>query len=346
MLYVLSFQMKHDVIPNQISIEVSRNEFNTEFKPPWLLIDITLSHSFGDRRTQFVFSVNVKYKNIWIVSDSVSETLPPAARNVVLDKAYPIMTDIQRLIESEREGNKEEDLRLDYILKGFVQQINNQGNVIATNQVDFVGSEIFVSLSEWKDGLGLSQHSLVPIAEITLSELENLRKKWGLWRVEEVISKFIDTYNGKDLSISHQALLTFQDTRTIRDKISDLVDKSGTIKEVRVTSPYLDNTGSEYLIKLLKNKAIVKIITRKGDTKKAQDDALHILKQLGAEVKYDKMMHSRIIIFDDLASIVSSADLDSEGLNNQKQAGVYSTDRTVNRDLIVYFDKCWDIAAE
>jgi len=30
------------------------------------------------------------------------------------------------------------------------------------------------------------------------------------------------------------------------------------------------------------------------------------------------MLHAKLIIFDDIATIVSSADLDLEGLNNQK----------------------------
>jgi hypothetical protein len=41
------------------------------------------------------------------------------------------------------------------------------------------------------------------------------------------------------------------------------------------------------------------------------------------------MLHARLIIFEDIAAIISSADLDSEGLNNQKQAG------------ILLFEKLW-----
>jgi phosphatidylserine/phosphatidylglycerophosphate/cardiolipin synthase-like enzyme len=56
------------------------------------------------------------------------------------------------------------------------------------------------------------------------------------------------------------------------------------------------------------------------------------------------MLHARLIIFDDIASIISSADLDSEGLNNQKQAGILLFDKIVVRDAITFFDKAWEMA--
>jgi phosphatidylserine/phosphatidylglycerophosphate/cardiolipin synthase-like enzyme len=65
---------------------------------------------------------------------------------------------------------------------------------------------------------------------------------------------------------------------------------------------------------------------------------------MGAEIRYDKMLHARIIIFDDIAAIISSADLDSEGLNNQKQAGILTLDKIVVRDAITFFDKAWEMA--
>jgi phosphatidylserine/phosphatidylglycerophosphate/cardiolipin synthase-like enzyme len=56
------------------------------------------------------------------------------------------------------------------------------------------------------------------------------------------------------------------------------------------------------------------------------------------------MLHARLIIFDDIAAIISSADLDSEGLNNQKQDGILSFDKIVVRDAITFFDKAWEMA--
>ncbi|MCS7373828.1 MAG: phospholipase D family protein [archaeon GB-1845-036] len=121
-----------------------------------------------------------------------------------------------------------------------------------------------------------------------------------------------------------------------------MADKSANIREVKVLSPYLDNSGAEYLIKMLKNKVKIKLITRKPD-KKQHIEALDILRKHGAEVKYDKMLHARLIIFDDIAAIISSADLDGEGLNNQRQAGIFTTDKIIIKDAITFFDKIWDL---
>jgi len=145
------------------------------------------------------------------------------------------------------------------------------------------------------------------------------------------------------VEISQQFLVTFYETKSIRDKLAEFADKSAILREVRVVSPYIDNTGAEYLVKMLKNKVKIKLLTRKPD-KKAQEDALSILSQLGAEIRYDKMLHARMIIFDDIAAVISSADLDSEGLNNQKQAGILTLDKIVVRDAITFFDKAWEMA--
>jgi len=165
----------------------------------------------------------------------------------------------------------------------------------------------------------------------------------GIWKIDDVIIKFLDVYKGEQIGISQQFLVTFYETKSIRDKLAEFADKSANFREVRVASLYLDNTGAEYLIKMLKNKVKIKLLTRrKGE--KAHEDALSILKQLGAEIRYENMLHAKLIIFDDIAAIVSSADLDSEGLNNQKQAGILSFDKIVVRDAITFFDKAWEMA--
>lgn len=165
----------------------------------------------------------------------------------------------------------------------------------------------------------------------------------GFWTIDGVITKFLEIYKGESVETSQQFLVTLHETKTIRDKLAELAEKSANLREVRISSPYLDNTGAEYIAKMLRNKVKVKLITRKTD-KKAHEDALSMLRQLGAEIRYDKMLHARIIIFDDVAAIILSADLDSEGLNNQKQAGVFTIDKIVVRDAITFFNKAWDSA--
>jgi phosphatidylserine/phosphatidylglycerophosphate/cardiolipin synthase-like enzyme len=187
-------------------------------------------------------------------------------------------------------------------------------------------------------------YQLILLPNELIGELETLRKKWGFWKIDDVIAKFLDIYRGEHIGISQLFLMTFYETKSIRDKLADFADKSATLREVRILSPYLDNTGAEYLVKMLKNNVKVKLITRKGDDKKAKVEALSMLAQQGAEIRYDNMLHARIIIFDDIAAIISSADLDSEGLNNQKQAGILTFDKVVIRDAITFFDKAWDKA--
>jgi len=44
--------------------------------------------------------------------------------------------------------------------------------------------------------LGLANYQLVPLPNELLDELETLRKKWGFWKIDDVIAKFLDIYRG------------------------------------------------------------------------------------------------------------------------------------------------------
>jgi len=253
--------------------------------------------------------------------------------------------ELSQLIENEREKIRAEDLKFSLIIEGEVNYYSiPHESFMGSNPIRHVESLNF-SLSEWKKALGLTEHQLIPLSNDVVSELEDLRRKWGFWKIEDVITKFLEFYKGEKVEISQQLLVTLYETKTIRDKIAEFAQKSAIFKEVRIISPYLDNTGVEHIMKMLKNKVDVKLITRKPD-KKAHADALTVLKGMGASIKTDNMMHARLIIFDDVAAIISSADLDSEGLNNQRQIGILTTDKITINDAIAFFDKVWEVASE
>lgn len=269
--------------------------------------------------------------------------LDPGSRQEELTVKIPLYSDLLHLIEEERERMRAEDLRFTLIIGGMVRQSSPSGSYMGMTSISRRDVQLNLSLSEWKKALGLMDHQLVLLSDTVISELEDLRRKWGFWRMEDVIAKFLEFYKGEKPIISQQLLVTLFEAKTIRDKLAEATEKSANLREVRIISPYLDNTGAEYIIKMLKNRVNVKLITRKSD-KKAQEDAITMLKNLGAEVKVDKMMHARVVIFDDIAAIISSADLDSEGLNNQRQMGIFTTDKVVVKDAITFFDKAWELA--
>lgn len=334
--------MKHDIVPGQISIEVSGKGLNKDVIPPLVELTIITDHIFNDRRCDYQIDLSLFYHDVFIGSYPFRITQVWGQRNHVEIVRFPISPELAKLMENYRQSSNEEDLILSYSLNGRVYQFNQQGGFMGQSELkDVKGSDLRISLPQWKEVIGMTNSILVPISSKVMEKLEKIRKNWNMWTIDSVISRFLDVYGEESFNISQQFLTTFEETKTIRDKLAELTEKSVNYREVRVISPYIDNTGAEYLIKMLKNKVKVKIITRDKDTKKAQTDSIATLKSLGAEVKINTMCHARIIVFDDVAAIVSSADLDGEGLNNQKQAGIFTLDKSVVQDLVTFFDKNW-----
>ena len=334
--------MRIDIISNQVWIDIDQPTITTEYQPASLTFPMTFSHVFGDRYTEFFLNLELKFSKVKVGSHTFHLELLQGMRNETHRLEFTLFPELLYLIESEREKLRVEDITWRLGIKGKIRYRSTSGSLMGENPIG-LEHEFKTSISEWKAALGLAGYQLIPLPNELLDELETLRRKWGFWKIDDVITKFLDIYKGEPVGISQQFLVTFYETKSIRDKLAEFADKSANLREVRISSPYLDNTGAEYLVKMLKNRVKVKLITRKGD-KKAQEDALNMLNQLGAEIRYDKMLHARIIIFDDVAAIISSADLDSEGLNNQKQAGILTLDKIVVRDAITFFDKAWEMA--
>lgn len=335
--------MRFDIIPGNAWMEIDR--VRLEGEPPVLKMLIRLGQSFTDRRSEVRLDIVISAWNNIIGAVKVNLLIPNSQIRQVQQEALMVLpSDIIHIIESLRQENRVDDVVLNIKITGFYTAWPTrpqQASPLDVRPINTSGS-FRISISEWKNVLGLIEHRLILLDSAIIDKLEELRRKWGLWRIEDVIYKLIEAYEGVGVGITHQFLATLIESKTIRDKIDEL-SRLPKWREVKVVSLYLDNAGTEYLIKMIKNGAKVRIITRKPD-KKTHRDAIEALKQLGAEIRIHSMAHARIIIFDDLAAIISSADLDAEGLSNQRQAGIYTTDKTVVRDTIVFFDKIWEEA--
>jgi len=334
--------MRFEVIPGNVWVEI--DHFRVEGEPPFLKLSVQAGHLYNDRKCELRFNIAISAWDNIVGMARVDFFILPQQRSQQ-EALVLLSNDAIHVIETLRQRNKSEDVLFNIQVSGLYISWPTSSSFAAPIEVipiATVRGSFRISLSEWKNILGLAEHRLVMLDNAVIEKLEELRRKWGLWRVEDVLYKFIEVYENVGVGITHQFLVTLIESKTIRDKIDEL-SKLPKWKEVRVISLYLDNTGAEYLIKMIKNNTKIRIITRKPD-KKAHLDALETLKKLGAEIKINPMTHARMIVFDDLAAIISSADLDSEGLNNQRQAGVYTTDKIVVRDAVVFFDKLWDEA--
>jgi len=172
-----------------------------------------------------------------------------------------------------------------------------------------------------------------------IRKLDELRQKWGFFTHEDVIERFIELYEGIKIERPYELLFTEPEIKTMKSKLSSLIE-SDIWSEVYAVSLYLDHTGAEYLAKLKKRGTQVKLLTRKPD-KKEHRDAIEFLRKNNVEVKINNMVHARFIVFDEIAAIIMTADLDANGLDNQRQIGLYITDRATVKVCKTFFNRLW-----
>jgi phosphatidylserine/phosphatidylglycerophosphate/cardiolipin synthase-like enzyme len=199
-----------------------------------------------------------------------------------------------------------------------------------------------ISLNAWKNALGLRDFEPLLVSRTSINRLEELRRRWGLLTYEDVITRFIDLYEGVKLERPYELLFTDPraGVKSIKTRLGALVE-SKVWSEVDAVSLYLDQGGAEYLVKLRERGTRVRLITRKPD-KKAHEDALKTLREKGVELGVNNVVHCRLIVFDEEAAIITTADLDAEGLDNQRQIGVYITDRATVKQCKTFFYRLWE----
>ena len=114
--------------------------------------------------------------------------------------------------------------------------------------------------------------------------------------------------------------------------------------EIRILSPYIEILHDE-LIKLIIEKPDLsfKIITRPkkdpGVNKKVIDRLNEYTK---GNCKTNWKIHSRMVIIDKNEVLISSSDLDRNGLIDQYNAGLWTRDKETVEDAIKFFENIWN----
>lgn len=114
--------------------------------------------------------------------------------------------------------------------------------------------------------------------------------------------------------------------------------------DLKIISPYIDMSLIGELLTKHQQGVNIKIITRTKDEfngKDKKDTFDHLQKNLKTNHKMNKNIHSRIIIRDEQEALVSSADLTYDSLIAQFNVGIVSSDVTVLKKLLEYFNIVW-----
>ena len=130
--------------------------------------------------------------------------------------------------------------------------------------------------------------------------------------------------------------------KSLHDQVIKIIEESKT--NLQIISPYIDMSLINELL-TIKNKGItIQLITRTKNSfdGKAKKDAFNYLRSsLKGDHKTNDVIHSRIIISDHLKILVSSADLTHDSLRAQFNAGIMTTNNTIVKKLLEYFNIVW-----
>lgn len=116
-------------------------------------------------------------------------------------------------------------------------------------------------------------------------------------------------------------------------------------ENLKIITPYIDMSLIALLLEKHDEKIDIKIITRDRNNfsgKSSKEAYEHIHKKLGNNHKHDNLIHSRIIIRDDVEALVSSADLTQDSLLGQFNAGIATTNNIMVNKLLDYFQQVWN----
>ncbi|MGC8670862.1 MAG: phospholipase D-like domain-containing protein, partial [Thermoprotei archaeon] len=332
--------MKYD-LGNGCSLEIVKKAVDTSHFPPSIVLEVVAQNPRQDLYFELKGSLDLTYGKARLGGGSFEIFVPQGqtikrSANIIV----PLSEEVKELVEKQRGYDGGKDIVVSYSceVQYMAYRTNPYGALFESNVRSFSGNDIIVTLTEWSQALGLEDYEFILLPKNLVAHLEEVRTQWGLWTIQGVISKLTDFYSKSEVDIRQRALFTLYEEKDFRDELANLANHSVNLKEIRISSLYLDNAASDFLLKMLKNHVRLLIISRKQE-KKANVDALQTLRSNGAEIRYNDMVHARLIIIDDVAAIVSSADLDSEGLLNQRQAGIYTFDRGVVNDLLAFFNK-------
>jgi hypothetical protein len=333
----------HDIVPGSVRLET---DLKVDGPPPLIQVEVCGWHSCSDRVSQLSINLSANAFKIPLGSASTIIVLQPSPRRECVTLIIPIPGDLVRLVEEER-LKKGGDVEIELSVACYYLNLPSQQWAFGSAVVGPLKyTDTFtISLTAWKNALGLRDFVPLLVSRDLAGRLEELRRRRGLLTYEDVIARFIDLYEGVELERPYELLFTdpIAGIKSIKARLSDLVE--GKVwSEVDVVSLYLDQSGADYLVKLRERGALVRLITRGKSDKKAHEDALKNLREKGVEVRVNNMAHCRFMIFNDEVAIITTADLDAEGLDNQRQIGVYITDRATVRQCKTFFSRLWEEA--
>lgn len=191
--------------------------------------------------------------------------------------------------------------------------------------------------NRWMERWGKNIKMITMRGNLT-KRFDGLKSKWNLRDDFDLLDSMLDRCEGlKRPEVEHDLICTLPPKTEIRSKVEEMLGKAQ--ESVLITSPYFDGSMVGQIDRLVKKGVKVSLVTRpKKSQNKANEQALDLVEKMGVKVKFDNMIHGRLLVVDEREALVSSADLTSDSLDSNLEVAIHTASPTVVRKAIEFFE--------
>jgi len=185
--------------------------------------------------------------------------------------------------------------------------------------------------------------AMITISGLLVKQLDELKQKTGALDYDDLIGIIVGKCREAPAAIENQFICTLPTKRTISEKLSMILQDVEGIKDVLLTG-YIDGAMIPLLSKLLQTGISVRVVTRPvtRESGKGVQDAMRQLRKMNAQIKENRMIHARVVIAGEKHVAISSADLKTDSLSENREAGVYSADPAIVAAARRFFEEVWN----
>jgi hypothetical protein len=243
-------------------------------------------------------------------------------------------------VENQRRELPKKDVHLKVGMYGWLLTEKQIIKTLAT-RID----NIVIPESEWVDWLKSwgKETRLVSLSGSVVKRFDELKTAWKINDDSELVSLMTDRLRETQFEKKDEFLCTLPHTRTIESRIKDMLTRASSASEVMIAG-WVDQVLEPAIKQLAERKVAIRLIIPKGATKlpsREVKDALSRVAGYGVQVRENDWLHGRVLIIDDNEAVVSSADLKTDSLAKNREAGIYTTDPTTVRHVAEFFDIVW-----
>jgi phosphatidylserine/phosphatidylglycerophosphate/cardiolipin synthase-like enzyme len=147
-------------------------------------------------------------------------------------------------------------------------------------------------------------------------------------------------------TVEHQFVCTSPDRREIKEKVTQAIDAATEPYEILITG-YFDNALVDKLIRALRRGVQVRLVVPHYHPNEHDNiSATRRVKTSNGQVRQHESNHARLMVFGTKGVLVSSADPKTDGLDQNYEAGIWTTNRTLVQNSIDFFEVIWHESVE